>query len=327
MANKMTINWETVMPSSGLKPSSIYIIDPGAGNKPQVFVTNKTGSSSYQINPNQDLTAFIKTINGLTPDGNGDVLLSLSFTNGVLSLSGSGATINLDARYVQLSDFTPWKNTTNTRLDSLESAITDGLKTPQPFNASTTSVWPTANKGTTYKVTVAGTTSGVVLEVGDTIIYDTTGNTPFVVQSNIDQATTTVKGLVAIATQAEVDAGAVTNKVVVPSTLASRLSSWLTSITASQAEVDAGTVDNKFVTPLKNKTYFDGRKASQSEVNAGTNDTKFVTPLTLETRISSAVGQVHTHANKTYLDKIGETASGEPTYNGDAIYTLGNNAW
>ena len=56
-ANKMTISWETSMPATGLKPNSIYIIDPGAGNLPQVFVTNKLGSASYRINPTTDLSA------------------------------------------------------------------------------------------------------------------------------------------------------------------------------------------------------------------------------------------------------------------------------
>ena len=60
--NKMSISWETVMPSTGLKANSIYIIDPGAGNLPAVFVTNKLGSQSFRINPTPDLSIFIKKI-------------------------------------------------------------------------------------------------------------------------------------------------------------------------------------------------------------------------------------------------------------------------
>lgn len=67
--------------------------------------------------------------------------------------------------------------------------------------------------------------------------------------------------------------------------------------------------------------------ASQAEVDAGTNDTKFVTPLKLQTKIATALSSVHTHTNKSYLDKIGETTTGEMTYNGDAVYTLGSSAW
>lgn len=297
-ANKMTIEWANSMPNSGLKPNSIYIINPGAGTLPAVFITDKTGSSSYRINPTSDLVGFIQIVNGLVPDGNGAVQLDLAFSNGTLTLTGSGVNINLDARYVTLSEYNSYKSVTNSRLDSLESIVTSGLKTPVPFNASTTTSFPTQNKGFTYKVTVAGTTSGITLQVNDTIIYDETGNTPFIVQANVDMASTTIAGLVMIATQSEVDAGSDASKVVVSSTLQAKLNTFLTSITASQAEVDAGTINNKFVTPL-----------------------------TLQTKINAALVSVHTHTNKAYLDKIGETGTGEMTYNGNPVFTLGSNDW
>ena len=326
-ANKMTISWETSMPSSGLKPNSIYIIDPGVGNLPQVFVTNKTGSTSYRINPTPDLTPFIKKVNSLTPDANGAVQLDLSFTNGILKLTGSGVNIDLAATFVEKTTYNTFVTNTNNRLDSLESTVTNGLKTPIAFDASANATFPSQTKGFTYKVTVAGTTSGIALQVGDTIIYDTTGNTPFVVQANVDSSTTTVTGLIMLATQAEVDTGTNSTKAVVPSTLQSKLNTFLTNITASNAETLAGSITNKFVTPASNLYDYQQRKATQTEVNAGTDDTKYVTPLTLQTKISTALASVHTHSNKAYLDKIGESATGEMTYNGDVVYTLGSQAW
>ena len=327
MSNKMTISWETSMPSTGLKPNSIYIIDPEAGNLPQVFVTNKTGSTSYRINPTPDLTSFIKKVNNLTPDANGAVQLDLSFTNGVLKLTGSGVNIDLAATFVEKTAYNTFVTNTNNRLDSLESTVTNGLKTPVAFDASANATFPSQTKGFTYKVTVAGTTSGIALQVGDTIIYDTTGNTPFVVQANVDSSTTTVTGLIMLATQAEVDTGTNSTKAVVPSTLQSKLNTFLTNITASNAETLAGSITNKFVTPASNLYDYQQRKATQAEVNAGTDDTKYVTPLTLQTKISTALASVHTHTNKAYLDKIGESATGEMTYNGDVVYTLGLQAW
>ena len=323
----MTISWETSMPSSGLKPNSIYIIDPGAGNLPQVFVTNKTGSTSYRINPTPDLTPFIKKVNSLTPDANGAVQLDLSFTNGILKLTGSGVNIDLTATFVEKTTYNTFVTNTNNRLDSLESTVTNGLKTPIAFDASANATFPSQTKGFTYKVTVAGTTSGIALQVGDTIIYDTTGNTPFVVQANVDSSTTTVTGLIMLATQAEVDTGTNSTKAVVPSTLQSKLNTFLTNITASNAETLAGSITNKFVTPASNLYDYQQRKATQTEVNTGTDDTKYVTPLTLQTKISTALASVHTHSNKAYLDKIGESATGEMTYNGDVVYTLGSQAW
>ena len=326
-SNKMTISWETSMPSSGLKPNSIYIIDPGGGNLPQVFVTNKTGSTSYRINPTPDLTSFIKKVNNLTPDANGAVQMDLSFTGGNLSLTGSGVNINLSATYVEKTAYNTFVTNTNNRLDALESTVTNGLKTPVAFNASANATFPSQTKGFTYKVTVAGTTSGIALQVGDTIIYDTTGTTPFIVQANVDVSTTSVTGLIMLATQAEVDTGTNSTKAVVPSTLQSKLNTFLTNITASNAETLAGSITNKFVTPASNLYDYQQRKATQTEVNVGTDDTKYVTPLTLQTKISTALASVHTHSNKAYLDKIGESATGEMTYNGDAVYTVGSQAW
>lgn len=327
MANKMSIEWLGTMPNTGMKPNSIYIIDPGAGNLPAVFVTNKTGSASFRINPTPDLTMFIKSINGLLPNGSGNVALDLSFNSGILTLSGSGININLDARYLTLAEYNIFKNVTNNRLDSLETAVTAGLKTPVPFDASVNVTFPAQTKGFTYKVTVGGTTSGQILEPGDTIIYDTTGTTPFIVQSNVDNATQAIRGLIMISTQAKVDAGTDAISAVVPLTLQTKLNAFLVAITASQVEVTAGTVDNKFITPLKNKVWFDSLKATQAEVNTGTNDTKYVTPLTLQTKIATALSSVHTHSNKTSLDKIGESATGEMTFSGDAVYTLGSSSW
>ena len=101
-----------------------------------------------------------------------------------------------------------------------------------------------------------------------------------------------------LASQDEVNTGSNNTKAIVPLTLTQKLNDFLTSITASQAEVNAGTISNKFVSPL-----------------------------TLETRISAALNSIHTHTNKAFLDKIGETATGEMTYNGNAVYTIGSEDW
>lgn len=328
MASKMSIEFLTVLPAVGLKPNSIYIIDPGAGNMPALHVTNKAGSTAYRVNPSPDLTPFIKKVNTLIPNASGEVALELSFAAGILKLTGQpGTGIDLSATYVTSTIFNNYKTLTDGRLDSLESAMTEGLRTPIAFNAATTSVWPTNPKGTTLKVTVAGTVSTVVLEIGDTVIYDTTGNTPFVVQSNVDAASVTVRGLIMIADAGKVTAGTDALSAVTPAGLQAKINTFLTAITASQIEVNAGTVTNKFVNPLTQKTYFDGRKASQAEVDTGENDTKFVTPLTLQVKLNALSAAAHSHSNKASLDKIGESVTGEMTFNGDAVYTLGSNAW
>lgn len=330
--NILSIEWRTAVPTTGLKPSSIYIIQPVGGNAPQVFITDKLGNNKWLINPSPDLSIFVKTVNNISKDANGNVQLDLSFTNGVLNLAGSGTNINLDARYIKDTDFQSYKNITDSRLTSLESTVLEGVKTPKPFDATQfTSGFPTQEKGFQYKVTVAGTINTsptpTNLEVGDLIIYDITGNTPFVVQTNVDQATTTLRGLVRIATQTEVNNGLDTQAVVVTSTLATRLSALITASTASQAEVTAGTINNKFLTPLTNATHWNNKKATQAQVNTGTDDNTYITPLKMETRISAALAAIHTHTNKVVLDKFSEGTNGEPIYNGSAIYTLGSQEW
>jgi hypothetical protein len=120
--------------------------------------------------------------------------------------------------------------------------------------------------GDYWYITTAGTIDGEVFNVGDVIIANkdaasTTSKADWIrLESNRDQATTTVLGLVTIATQTEVNTGTDTSKVVTPATLAGRTATETrTGIAeiATQAEVNTGTDDERFVTPLKLKTYLD----------------------------------------------------------------------
>ena len=102
------------------------------------------------------------------------------------------------------------------------------------FDASGTS-FPTASptsKGDYWYVTVSGDVGGKMeLNVGDVIIANkdaastTTAADWIDLEVNRDQATTTVLGVVKLATQADVDAGTNTTKVVTPATLKAHLDS------------------------------------------------------------------------------------------------------
>lgn len=120
--------------------------------------------------------------------------------------------------------------------------------------------------GDYWYITTAGTIDGEAFNVGDVIIANkdaasTSSKADWIrLESNRDQATTTVLGLVTIATQTEVNTGTDTQKVVTPATLAGRTATETrTGIAeiATQAEVNTGTDDERFVTPLKLKTYLD----------------------------------------------------------------------
>lgn len=94
-------------------------------------------------------------------------------------------------------------------------------------NANTNPVYPVApTVGDQWIITTnAGTVGGTVVEVGDSLIYSTSGW--FVLQANLVDATTAIKGIMRLATQAEVNTGALTNVAVSPSTLATFLANYL----------------------------------------------------------------------------------------------------
>lgn len=122
-------------------------------------------------------------------------------------------------------------------------------------------------KGDYWYVTTAGTTGGIVFNVGDVIIANKNAASTtlaadwIALEVNRGQASTTVLGLVTLATDAEVQTGTDSSKVVTPSSLSARTATETrTGIAeiATQAEVTAGTDDTRFITPLKLVTHLQG---------------------------------------------------------------------
>jgi hypothetical protein len=122
--------------------------------------------------------------------------------------------------------------------------------------------------GDYWYVSVAGTTGSFAFNVGDVIIAKidnastSVGSEWIQLEVNRDQATTTVLGLVFLASNAETQTGTDSNKAVTPASLSSRTATETrTGIAeiATDAEVTTGTDDTRIVTPLKLKTYLDNR--------------------------------------------------------------------
>jgi hypothetical protein len=122
--------------------------------------------------------------------------------------------------------------------------------------------------GDYWYVSVAGTVNSVAFNVGDVIIAkinaaSTSLATDWIqLEVNRDQATTTVLGLVFLATNAETQTGTDANKAVTPASLSARTATETrTGIAeiATDAELTTGTDDTRIVTPLKLKTYLDNR--------------------------------------------------------------------
>lgn len=128
-------------------------------------------------------------------------------------------------------------------INDIETTLATGLHVPTDIDCSTNPNYPTSTKGDSYIVTAAGKiggASGTPVDVGDMIVCkaDSGGGTEaqvgsnfFIVESNILDATTSIKGKIQIATQAEVNAGSVSNKAVVPSTLQAKINAFETTLT------------------------------------------------------------------------------------------------
>jgi hypothetical protein len=124
-------------------------------------------------------------------------------------------------------------------------------------------------KGDYWYVTVAGTVNSIPFNVGDLLVAtinaastSTYASNWISLEVNRDQATTTVLGLVYIATNAEVQTGTDAVKAVTPAGLSARTATETrTGIAeiATQTETNTGTDDATIVTPLKLKTLLDNR--------------------------------------------------------------------
>lgn len=179
---------------------------------------------------------------------------------------------------------------------------------------------PTAGtkKGDYWYVTVAGTVDGETFNIGDVIIANkdaasTTLKVDWIrLEVNRQQATTTILGLITLATQAEVDAGSVTDKAVTPATLAGRTATETrTGIIeiATQVETNAGTDDARAVTPLKLKTTLDNRVGGfAANVGNGTN-TSFVLTHNLNTRDITVHVYNNTTFEKVFVDFVATTVN------------------
>lgn len=137
--------------------------------------------------------------------------------------------------------------------------------------------------GDYWYVTVAGTMDSEAFNIGDMIVAkvnsaSTTLKSDWIrLEVNRDQATTTVLGLVYLATNAETQAGTDSLKAVTPSALSSRTATETrTGIAeiATDAELTTGTDDSRIVTPLKLKTYLDNRTGGYA-ANIGGSGTSY----------------------------------------------------
>lgn len=232
---------------------------------------------------------------------NNNVTLGKLATIGNLRVLGniSGSAGNV-AELVVVTDLASASTTTLATSQAIKAYIDNavgGLGNLEGAWDASTAAFPVAAGGTKrgdyWFVSVAGTVGGEAFNIGDVIIANKDAASTTLIadwirlEVNRQQATATVLGLVQLATQAEVNTGTETAKVVTPETLAGRTATETrTGIAeiATQVETDAGTDDTRIVTPLKLKTLLDNRTGGfAANVGNGTN-TSFVLTHGLNTR-------------------------------------------
>ena len=169
------------------------------------------------------------------------------------------------------------------------------------------------DKGDYWYVTGSGTVSGITMNSGDLVIANkvnpsnTTPNDFIFLESNRDQATTTILGVVQLASSADIVSGIDNTKAITPAMLLTR--SGTTAQTglvqlATVTEVATGTDALKAVTPAtlitrSGTTTQTGlvQLATGAEASAGTDTFKVITPQTLKSTLDAGAYAVNVGDN------------------------------
>jgi hypothetical protein len=196
---------------TGDSDANKYIHATFTGNDLGVALSGATIISDVNVNSEGHVTGFVTR--ELTPADIGAAVINDSVTNAIDTWSS---------------------NKIQSELDAINNTITGALVYQGGFDANTNTPnleTPLAGevvKGFTYTVTVAGNFFTTGVQVGDMLIAESddpsTESEWTVVNKNIPDivdATTIDKGIIRVATQAEVDAGSLNNVVVTPATLVS----------------------------------------------------------------------------------------------------------
>lgn len=193
---------------TGALDANKYIHPSFAGNDLGAALTGAKVISDVNVNGEGHVTAFITR--DITPADIGAAVINDSVTNGVDTWSSTKIQAELDIINSKVSGALVYRgaydaNTNTPNLDTTPSGIVQGY---------------------TYTVTANGTFFTIPVQVGDMIIAEkndpTIGDDWTIVNKNIPDivdATTIDKGIIRLATQAEVNAGSLTNVAVSPATL------------------------------------------------------------------------------------------------------------
>ena len=250
---------------------AIYLVKGGGDPKFKMKVTNSSGTAiDIDAVTASDLTTALSS----KADDNAVVKLTgaqtvagvKTFSSSPVVPTPSSGTDAANKTYVDTAD-----NNLQTQINNLNTTVTNGLGTPTDIDCSSNPNYPGASAGNRYQVTVAGKIgggSGINVDVGDMIVCKTTnaggtqaavGSNFYILEGNRDTATTTVQGVVRLATQAEAQAGSNNTAALTPSTgvdvvnthaVKYSASQSLTAPQKSQARTNIGAADDTAVVHL-----------------------------------------------------------------------------
>lgn len=202
------------------------------------------------------------------------------------------------------------------------------------FNANTETQFPGGSgivKGCYWYVTVAGTVQGIKFDIGDVLIANkdspsTTNEADWIfLETNRGQATTTVMGYVALATNSEVQSGSNNTKAVTPAGLASLTATETRRglvERATQAEGLAGSDSERYISPAVLKAVLEASFTSNkyaAVIGDGTQTSIAVTHDLNTTDVSIDVFEVatglevYTKTNRTNANTVTFTFAKAPT--------------
>lgn len=302
------------LPSSNIDVDGLYFIKPDGEEEFKIYIRKADNSAWVGLGT----TSAITSVNGLTGSS---VQLDLDFLDGVLSLTGSDESINLDARYVGANDGIAWSRITGRPTTLSGYGITDAARDNEVVKL-TGNQSVAGNKTFSSAVTVGSASSAnhAIRKVQ----MDTAVNN---LQSQIDDISGTVSS--GLSYKGEIDASSNPNY-----PAADKGDMWIISEAgriggSSGMQVDVGNtlickedntssgtqsqVGDKWTVlqadldqATETKVGF-AKIATQAIVDAGTNDEDIVTPKKLHPVVDSKLQDFATDLDGKFVKYVAQT--------------------
>lgn len=220
-------NWKNIMGELDgiLTPQTSVIVNDNNDGTVTLTISDATQADSGLMSPADktklDSATSVNTADTLVlRDANGDIAVG--------DITAESITIT--------SPSTSWTANSAVTKSYVEGLVSSGINLVDNIDCSTNPDYPAGDKGDAWNVTNSGRIggdAGEIVNVGDLIVVvatttvggiEATNGVDFIImESNRDQATDSIKGVVELATDVEAEAGTDALRVITPATLKSTL--------------------------------------------------------------------------------------------------------